>query len=127
MVWTNYCNVLGKRAAVGRLFAPTDGDRPGAIPLVVLSYRFWTRHFGGDPGVVGRTLDLNGRPFTIVGVAPDGFHGTTVLSGDVWVPVNMVGELTPRRSAALLASRAGVWLVVGARLKPGVSVAQAQA
>jgi predicted permease len=127
MVSTNYFSVLGTRAAVGRLFAPTDGDQPGATPLVVLSYRFWARRFNADPSIVGRTLDLNGRPFTVIGVAPDGFHGTTVLSGDVWVPVNMVGELTPRRSSAILTSREGVWLVMGARLKPGVSVRQAQA
>jgi len=127
MVTTNFFSVLGTRAVVGRLFAASDGDQPGATPLVVLSHRFWMRRFSGDPGVVGQTLSLNGRPFTVIGVAPEGFHGTTVLSGDVWVPLDMVGELTPRRTAAILSSRAGVWLVMGARLKPGVSLQQAQA
>ena len=79
------------------------------------------RRFNGDPAVVGQTLQLNGRPFTVVGVAPEGFHGTTVLTGDVWVPINMVGELSPRRSASILKSRESVWLVMGARLKPGVT------
>ena len=63
----------------------------------------------------------------MIGVAPEGFHGTTVLTADMWVPVTMVGELAPRRSASLLTSRDSVWLVMGARLKPGVSVRQAQA
>jgi predicted permease len=127
LVSTNYFSVLGTRAALGRLFAPADGDQPGATPLVVLSHRFWVRRFDADPSVVGTTLTLNGRPFTVIGVAPDGFHGTTILTGDVWVPVNMVGELTPRRSASILTSRQSVWLVMGARLKPGVSLQQAQA
>ena len=56
------------------------------------------RRFNGDPAVVGQTLQLNGHPFTVIGVAPEGFHGTTVLTSDVWVPINMVGELSPRRS-----------------------------
>ena len=127
MVTTTYFTVLGTRAAVGRLFAPSDGEQAGATPLVVLSHRFWTRRFNADPAIVGQTLQLNGRPFTVIGVTPEGFHGTTVLSGDVWVPVNMVGDLSPRRSASILTSRESVWLVMGARLKPGVSVRQAQA
>jgi predicted permease len=127
MVTTNYFSVLGTRPHIGRLFAPEDGEQPGGTPLAVLSHPFWTRRFNGDPGVVGQILQLNGRPFTVVGVAPEGFHGTTVLTGDVWVPINMVGELSPRRSASILNSRESVWLVMGARLKSGVTVRQAQA
>ncbi len=127
MVTTNYFTVLGTRAHVGRLFTPEDGEQPGATPLAVLSYRFLHRRFNGDPAIVGTTLQLNGRPFTVIGVTPDGFHGTTVLAGDLWVPVNMVGDLSPRRSAAMLTSREGVWLLMGARLKPGVTVRQAEA
>jgi hypothetical protein len=127
MVSTNYFSILGTRPHIGRLFTPEDSERPGATPLAVLNHHFWMRRFNGDPGVVGQTLQLNGRPFTVVGVAPEGFHGTTVLSGDVWVPVSMVGELSPRRSASILTSRESVWLVMGARLKSGVSIRQAQA
>jgi putative ABC transport system permease protein len=127
MVTTNYFTILGTRPHVGRLFSRDDGEQAGATPLTVLSYRFWMRRFNGDPNVIGTTLQLNGRPFTIVGVAPEGFHGTTVLTGDLWVPMNMVGELSPRRSASMLTSRESVWLVMGARLKRGVSVQQAQA
>jgi len=70
---------------------------------------------------------LNGRPFMVIGVTPEGFHGTTVLTSDLWVPVNMVGELAPRLPPAILTSRESAWLVMGARLKPGVTVGQAQA
>jgi predicted permease len=127
LVTTNYFSVLGTRAHIGRLFTAEDSEQPGATPFAVLSYRFWQRRFNADPGVVGQTLQLNGRPFTVIGVAPDGFHGTTVLTNDVWVPVNMVGEISPRRSASILTSRESAWLLMGARLKPGVTVQQAQA
>jgi predicted permease len=127
MVTTNYFTILGTRPHVGRLFSRDDGEQAGATPLTVLNYRFWMRRFNGDPNVIGTTVQLNGRPFTIIGVTPEGFHGTTVLTGDLWVPMNMVGELSPRRSASILTSREGVWLVMAARLKPGVSVQQAQA
>jgi predicted permease len=127
LVSTNYFSILGTRPHIGRLFAPDDGEQPGATPFAVLSHHFWQRRFNGDPAVVGRTLQLNGRPFTVIGVAPEGFHGTTLLTTDVWVPITMVGEISARRSAAILTSRESVWLVMGARLKPGVSTRQAQA
>ena len=93
----------------------------------MLSHRFWMRRFNGDPAIVGQTLVLNGRPFTVIGVTPEGFHGTTVLTSDLWVPVNMVSELASRLPPAILTSRESAWLVMGARLKPGVTVGQAQA
>src|SRR5262245_507737 len=126
-VTLNYFAVLGTRPFLGRLFGPGDSEQPGAAPIAVLSYRFWKRRFNGDPSVVGTTLMLNARPFTIVGVAPEGFTGTTVLTGDLWVPLTMVGDLSPRRSADILSSRRSVWLIMGARLKPGVTVGQARA
>src|SRR3954447_18590615 len=112
MVTTNYFSVLGTRAHIGRLFSADDGDQPGTTPFAVLSYQFWQRRFDGDPAVVGRTIQVNGYPLTVVGVAPAWFHGTTVTTTDVWVPVTMVGELSSRRSASMLASREGVWLVM---------------
>ncbi len=126
LVTTNYFAVLGTQPAVGRVFSREDSTAPGGAPLVVLSHQFWRRRFNGDAGIVGQTLALNGRPFSVIGVAPEGFHGTTILGTDLWAPVTMVGELT-RRSSALLTSREGVWLLMGARLKPGVTVRQAQA
>jgi predicted permease len=127
MVSTNYFNVLGTPPHIGRLFTSDDSEQPGATPLAVLSHRFWMRRFNGDPAIVGQTLVLNGRPVTVIGVAPEGFHGTTMLTSDLWVPVNMVGELVPRLPPSILTSRESAWLVMGARLKPGVTVGQAQA
>jgi predicted permease len=126
MATLNYFTVLGTRPYLGRLFASTDSEEPGAAPITVLSYAFWKRRFNGDPGIIGQTLPLNGRPFTVIGVAPEGFHGTSVVAGDLWVPMSMVGDISPRLSGSILRSRQSVWLVMGARLKPGVSVRQAQ-
>ena len=127
MVTTNYFNVLGTPPHIGRLFTSDDSEQPAATPLAVLSHRFWMRRFNGDPAIVGQTLVLNGRPFTVIGVTPEGFHGTTVLTSDLWVPVNMVGELASRLPPSILTSRESAWLVMGARLKPGITVGQAQA
>ena len=127
MVSTNYFNVLGTPPHIGRLFTSDDSEQPAATPLAVLSHRFWMRRFNGDPAIIGQTLVLNGRPFMVIGVTPEGFHGTTVLTSDLWVPVNMVGELASRLPPAILTSRESAWLVMGARLKPGVTVGQAQA
>ena len=127
MVSTNYFTVLGTPPHIGRLFTSDDSEQPAATPLAVLSHRFWMRRFNGDPAIVGQTLVLNGHPFLVIGVTPEGFHGTTVLTSDLWVPVNMVGELASRLPPAILTSRESAWLVMGARLKPGVTVGQAQA
>src|SRR3954470_12223264 len=71
MVTLNYFAILGTRPRIGRLFAANDSEDPGAAPVVVLSYAFWKRRFNADPLVVGRPLTLNGRPFTVIGVAPE--------------------------------------------------------
>jgi len=110
-VTDNYFTVLGAVPAAGRLLVP--GDAEGSV--VVLSHGFWNRRFGGDPGIVGRTLQLDGRPLTVVGIAAERFHGTGIRSADVWVPL-------PQSS-----QRGGAVLLVGGRLKPGVSLAQAMA
>ena len=117
----NFFDVLGVRPAAGRFFLPAEDLVPGERLVAVASYRFWQEQFGGDPSVVGRAVTLNGRPFTIVGITPDGFTGTMVLRPDVWVPINT----SPSRD--LLTMRAGVWLMGVGRLKSGVSIAQAQA
>jgi predicted permease len=127
IVTTNYFTVLGVRAAAGRLFGMGDREHPGASPIVVLSHSFWARHYHADPAVVGQPLTLNGHPFTVIGIAPEGFHGTTVLASDVWVPMAMVAEAMPRQSVTILHERGDAWLNMGGRLKPGISLAVAQA
>jgi predicted permease len=126
VVSVNYFAVLGARPAAGRLFGTADSDRPGASPVAVLSHRFWSRRFNTDPAVIGRTLRLNGQPFTVVGVASEGFHGTGVRALDVWVPMTLMSAVTSR-GAATLTDRAANWLLTGGRLKPGVSVSEAAA
>ena len=124
---TNYFEVLGVPAMVGRTFGMGDGEEAGSSPVVVLSHRFWARRFESDPGVVGRTLYLNGYPFTVVGVVPEGFLGMTVVAPDVWVPASMIAALNPESGGRLLVTRGADWMMLGGRLKPGVSRAQASA
>jgi hypothetical protein len=84
----DYFPVLGVSAALGRILGPVD-DRPEAAPVVVLSHAFWTRRFAASREVIGRTIALNDRPFTVVGIAPERFTGLmTPLSGDLWVPLS---------------------------------------
>ncbi len=87
LVSGNYFQALGLRAAAGRLFQPADTSAPGGPPTVVVSYRFWRARLAGASDAVGRTLRVNDRPFTIIGVAPEGFYGTVMgLTFDVWAP-----------------------------------------
>jgi MacB-like periplasmic core domain len=122
----NYFTVLGTRPALGRLFQDED-DKPGAAPVAVISYALWQRKFGGDPSAVGRTLIINGYPFALIGVAPRGFQGTTMLRGDVWTPMSTLEQAIPRMNASILKQRRSVWLMMGARLRDGVSIGQARA
>jgi predicted permease len=124
VVTVNYFTVLGAVPAAGRLFGASDSDQPWASPVAVLSHGFWTRRFDKDPTIVGRTLRLNGHPFTVLGVAAEGFHGTGVRALDVWVPMGMVGTVTSRGT---LTDRGARGFLIGGRLKPGVSIAQAVA
>jgi predicted permease len=125
LVTTDYFAVLGARPGAGRLFGRADSDQPLASPVAVLSYGFWTRRFNRDPTIIGEAVSLNGHPFTIVGVTSEGFHGTGVRALDVWLPMTMAPVLSARGTAAL-ADRGGHWLI-GARLKPDVSITQAAA
>jgi predicted permease len=126
LVTGNYFDVLGVKAAVGRTLTPDDDRTPGAHPVAVLSHGAFVRRFGGDPSVVGRPIRLNGHPFTVIGVAPEGFKGTFILGGpDLWVPTMMYRELL---SGFFLENfedrRALLWFVTG-RLKPGVAIDRA--
>ncbi len=125
-VTANYFRVLGAMPAAGRLFDTADVERPAATPIVVLSYDFWTRRFTRDPAVVGRALTINRTVFTVAGVAAAGFHGTGVRGGDLWAPIEML-PLATRDGGGLLTNRAAAWLLVGARLKAGVTIEQAAA
>jgi predicted permease len=117
----NYFAVLGATAAAGRLFDADVVDRPGADPVIVLSHRFWTRRFNRDPSLIGRTILLNRASFTVIGVAAEGFQGSGVRAGDLWLPMTMSS------AASSLANRTAALFLVGGRLHRGVSVRQAAA
>ena len=126
LVSGNYFDVLGVRAHIGRTFTQEDDRTPGGHPVAVLSYNFWMRRFAGDRSVLSRTVTLNGLPMTIVGVTPQGFYGIVVGENpDVMVPVMMKAQMTPTWDD--LQNRRSRWLTVMGRLKPGVSVTQAEA
>ncbi len=127
LVSANYFETLEATPARGRFFSARDGEEPGAAPYAVLSHHFWTSHFGGDETVVGRRLELNGHPFTVVGVARRGFGGTTVFRPDLWVPASMIAQAMPRASAEELHRREANWLMMVGRLAPGASIDQARA
>jgi predicted permease len=125
LVSGNYFDVLGVQAALGRTFTSDDDGAPGAHPVAVLSYGFWERRFGSDPGVLGATILLAGHPFTIVGVSQKGFFGTELGSApDVRVPMIMQNQVIPGRD--LLHTRDVSWFEVIARLRPGVDYRLAQ-
>ena len=124
-----YFELLGVRAQAGRLLAAADDAAPGREPVVVLSDRLWRRLFGGDARAVGTTVRLNGHAFTVVGVAPAGFYGVSLDSlPQLWVTTSMAPVALPEfGGAGMLADRSFSWLDMVGRLKPGVSMAAAQA
>src|SRR6185369_6145919 len=119
---TNLFSVLGTNAALGRTFLPDDGRDPQA-PVVVISYGLWQRRFGGDTHIVGRKITFNNLPTEVIGVMPAGFgwhiqKGTQVSKpADIWVPFQITNELRTRR---------GRFASAVARMKPGVTIQQAQ-
>lgn len=119
LVSAGFFQALRVQPALGRLLTLED-DAAGAAPVVVLGHGLWTRHFAANPAVLGTTVRLNGQPFTVVGIAPPGFHGPTVtVSREAWVSVSQQPRILPGR--ALLESREGRWLEGIARVKDGVS------
>ncbi len=94
--------VLGVRAAAGRVLTPADDRTLGGSPVAVLSDAFWTRQFGRDPAILGRSMRLNGAAITVVGIAPPGFAGVTVAESiDVWLPATMQQELRYQGNASI--------------------------
>lgn len=126
LVSGNYFEALGVKAALGRVISPDDDRTPGAHPVAVLSYKYWQRRFGGAPGVIGQEVIVNGRAYTIIGVAAQGFFGTEVISApELWFPMAMAAQIDG--GSDWLDKRAVENIFAQGRRKPGVSVAQAQA
>lgn len=122
----NFFDVLGVRAAAGRTFLPEEDGAANGHPVVVLSWDFWQSRFQGDPALVGRTLRLNGHPYTVVGVAPRDFHGADIgLAVDLWVPLAMQPRIVT--GGDRLEQRGWGWMNAVARLAPGVTDGRARA
>jgi predicted permease len=122
----NYFETLGVKPLLGRFFGPTEDDRPGANPVLVISHRLWQSRFAADPSAIGRKVKVNGHPFTVIGVAPPGFTGTElIVAADYWVPMTMELQIEPGNDWIHSRSAGNAWTL--GRLKPGVSRAQAEA
>ena len=126
LVSGNYFEVLGVRPALGRVLTSRDETAAGANPETVLSYGYWERHFGRDPGILNKQLVVNGVSMTVVGVVAPGFFGVQVgQTPDIFIPVTMKAQMTPNWDG--LADRKDHWLAMLGRLKPGMSLAKAEA
>jgi predicted permease len=123
----NFFDVLGSRAAAGRLLSEEDDRRGNERVTVVLSEGYWLRKYGRDPGAIGRRVVLNGVDAAIVGVAERGFRGTSFVAPDAWIAAGTVPLLNRGRSNRLLEERRAVWLLLVGRLASGATLGQANA
>ncbi len=126
LVSGNYFDVLGVKPALGRAFLPEEDQTPESHPVVVLSHGCWKQRFGSDPSIVGKTVEFNSKPFTVIGVAPEGFIGTEVaFAPEMFIPIMMAKTIEPVSN--YLDKRDSNNMFTVGRLKPGVSFAQAKA
>ena len=128
IVTGNFFSGMGIHPVAGRGFLPDEDRAPGQKAVCVLNYNFWRRHFQADPQAVGKTIRINGHPFTVVGVAPRGFIGATLFQfvPDVWVPVMMQRTIAADQGD-YLKGRENRWMEIRGRLKPGVTLKEAEA
>ncbi len=127
LVSGNYFSTLRVTPEIGRVFTDADSAAASEVPALV-SARFWSTELGGGSSIAGRTLTLNGRLVSIVGVLPDGFQGPGGLyEPDVWIPIDRMQTLNMLTMASRLSERSQPWLTVVGRMAPGVSAAQAGA
>ena len=121
----DYFDLLGVRAERGRTFHVSDDHGPDSDPYIVLGHRFWKQKFASDPNVVGKTVQINDHPFTVIGVAPRNFNGTIVgIEANYFVPMMMQPQALPGED---LNYRGPTFVHMMGRLEPGVTVGQAQA
>lgn len=125
LVSGNYFDVMEVKPTIGRLLTPDDDRSIGAHFVVVLTHRYWTTRFGADPAVLNQTVNVSGYPMTVVGVAAPGYEGEIVARpADVFVPITMRKEVTPGFDG--FQNRKAYWVTMMGRLKPGVSMKQAE-
>jgi macrolide transport system ATP-binding/permease protein len=119
----NYFSALRLNPALGRLFLPGEGEKPGSESLVVIGYSYWQKRFGGSSQVIGKQVLVDGKPVTIIGVSPKSFHGTSfALDPDGYLPLSMAAA----GDADMWTARADRRFNVLGRLKPGFTLTQAQ-
>ncbi len=128
LVSGNYFEVLGVRAEVGRIFGPPEDQVPGRNPVVVLSHSLWSRRFGADPQVIGRQVELNGHPFTVIGVLDRTFNSLSVHGAPAFfVPSTMYGQVLTGLARERFEARNTLMTFAVGRLKPGVDARAAEA
>ena len=126
-VTDNFFGLLGIKPALGRFILPSEGSVAGADPVLVLSYAYWKSRFNGDPSVIGKKASVNGVPVTIVGVAPQGFHGlTSLMDFQGYMPLGMGSAVKDVQKDFLVARENAQFVCVIARLRAGVSLQLAQ-
>ncbi len=125
LVTGNYFEVLGIEPVLGRLFNEDDDKRPGAHPVAVITWHCWQKRFAADPKIIGRDVIVNGRNFTIIGIAPPDFKGTEIAyTPEMWFPVMMLSEIQPGSDWLELRDTENIFVM--GRLKPDVSSDQAE-
>jgi putative ABC transport system permease protein len=129
VVSANYFDVLGLTPAAGRLFFPDEDTKPNSNTVAVISYALWANKFGSDPSAVGRSMILNSTPYTIIGVAPRGFKGTISLANaeQVWLTTSMKDQIFSGFLAEFFNDRRFLNMTLFGRLKPGITMPQAEA
>jgi predicted permease len=129
MVSGNYYDQLEVRPALGRSIGPADDGAEGSGPVALISDAFWARRFARDPSVIGKTIQLNLKPVTVIGVNPPGFTGASAvqIAPEVYFPFSMQPVLLPRGEHSLLSDKDFWWMLIMGRIKPGTNEAQAQA
>src|SRR3569833_1431051 len=117
----NLFSMFGIGPYIGRVFTESD-DTPSSSPVVVLSYRTWQSDCAGDPAIVGSTVSIQTKPFTVIGIAPPGFFGDRVtdVPADLWMPLNM--EPYARGNSSILTHQDSYWLYAIGRVRPGINI-----
>jgi predicted permease len=128
LVTSGYFETLGLEPAKGRFFLSSETTTPGSAPVAVLSYSAWKVRFHQDADIVGRTIEINQTPFTLVGVAPRGFLGVSAIFGpDVWLPATMAAQVLPLPMQDILRDREKPFFQAVGRLKAGIDRSRAEA
>lgn len=125
---SSYLKMLGVQPRLGRLFTPQEDGPPGSAPFIILSHHLWERLWQKNPGIVGQKIVLNNEPYTVVGVMPEGLYDFPQgrWEVDAWIPANMAGaSFLPNEPPIFTSREERLWFSL-ARLKPGVTIEQAQ-